>query len=105
MRIYKLVEEKIRDAIERGDFDNLSNKGKPIDLKAWRNTPEHLRMSYSVLKSAGITPPEVQLKNQIAEIREKLKQTTDKEERMRLSNRLNGLMVTDSVRMERLRRK
>ena len=105
MRIYKLVEEKIRDAIERGDFDNLSNKGKPIDLRAWRKTPEHLRMSYSVLKSAGITPPEVQLKNQIADIKEQLKRTTDKKERMRLSNRLNALMVTDSVRMERLRRK
>jgi len=105
VRISSLVDQKIKDAIERGDFDNLSNKGKPIDFKPWRNTPQHLRMSYRVLKSAGITPPEVQLKQDIADIRQKLRLTQDKQEKMRLTNRLNELMVTTSIRMEKLRPK
>ena len=104
-KIYRGVEGQIREAIDRGDFDNLSTHGKPIDLSAWRKTPEHLRMGYSVLKNAGITPPEVEIKREIDKIRAQLKTTTDKQEKMRLSNRLNSLMVTDSVKMERLRRK
>ena len=53
MSKYYGVEAAIREAMERGDFDNLPGKGKPLDLSDWENTPVHLRMSYSVLKNAG----------------------------------------------------
>ena len=56
---YPGVEGQIRDAIERGDFDNLPDKGKPIDLSEWEKTPPTLRMSYSILKNAGYSPREV----------------------------------------------
>ncbi len=55
MKIYEGVEGLIRDAIERGEFDYLPNKGKPLDLSDWEKTPQHLRISYSILKNAGIT--------------------------------------------------
>ncbi len=102
MKIYKLVEERIREAIERGDFDNLSNKGKPLDLRAWKKTPEHLRMSYSVLKKAGVTPPEIQVKKDIADLKRKIAHEPDKDEKRRLTNKLNALMVTHAIRMERI---
>jgi hypothetical protein len=43
---------KIKEAIARGEFDNLPGKDKPLDLDAYFATPEHLRMGYSILKSA-----------------------------------------------------
>ena len=37
------VEAKIKAAMAEGQFDNLPGKGKPLDLKGYIDTPEHLR--------------------------------------------------------------
>ena len=103
-RIYNAVEEQIRKAMEEGQFDNLPGKGKPIDLSDWQRTPEHLRMAYSVMKSAGIAPAEIDIKKNIGELKEAIKNTTDPDEKLRLINKLNAAMVNFSVKMERLRR-
>jgi hypothetical protein len=50
----KNVDEKTKEAFARGEFDNLPGKGKPLD--AYFATPQHLRMGYSILKSADIIP-------------------------------------------------
>jgi len=65
MSFQKNVDEKIKDAIARGEFDNLPGKGKPLDLDAYFATPEHLRMGYSILKGADIIPEEMELLRQI----------------------------------------
>ena len=54
--VSKNVDEKIKEAIARGEFDNLPGRGKPLDLDAYFATPEHLRMGYSILKNADIIP-------------------------------------------------
>ena len=56
MSFQKNVDEKIKEAIARGEFDNLPGKGKPLDPDAYFATPEHLKMGYSILKSADIIP-------------------------------------------------
>ena len=103
-KIYDAVEEKIREAMERGDFDNLPGKGKPLDLTDWQNTPEEQRMAYSMLKSSGYTPLEIQIKNEIGELKALIKETTDKDEKTRLINKLNAAMTNYAIRMERSRR-
>jgi hypothetical protein len=103
MKVYDAVEAQIRDAIERGDFDDLPNKGKPLDLSEWQKTPEHLRMSYSILKNAGYSPSEVYTKKEIVALREAIEQETDEEKKTRLLNKLNALSITDAVKMEKLR--
>jgi len=65
MSCHRNADEKIKEAIAKGEFDNLPGKGKPLDLDAYFATPEHLRMGYSILKSAGIIPEEVELLKQI----------------------------------------
>lgn len=105
MKIYGIVEEKIRAAIENGEFDNLPNKGKPLDLTEWQKTPEQHRMAYSILKSSGYTPPEVNMKNEIGELKKLIKETTDPDEKMRLMNKLNAAMVGYSLRMERMNKR
>jgi len=75
------VDQIIREAIDRGEFDNLPGKGKPIDLTDYFSTPEELRMAYSVLKSAGILPTEAQYLSEIAELEERLREARDETER------------------------
>ncbi|MFN4132304.1 MAG: DUF1992 domain-containing protein [Caldimicrobium sp.] len=64
----KIAEERIKEAIERGDFDELQYKGKPLELKEDPFVPEELRVAYRMLKNAGFLPKEVELRKEIAEI-------------------------------------
>ena len=102
---YSSVEAQIREAIDRGDFDNLPNKGKPLDLSEWEKTPQHLRMTYSILKNAGYSPNEVHTKQEIAELKAMLEAESDDERKARLLQKLNALSITDAMQMERLRKK
>ena len=104
MKVYGVVEAKIREAIERGDFDNLPNKGKPLDLSGWLKTPEHLRMSHSILKNAGYSPSEVNAKKEMAGLRAMIEQESDSERKQRLLKQLDALAVTNAIRMEKLRK-
>jgi hypothetical protein len=102
----KIIEEKIKAAIEAGEFDNLSGQGKPIDLDAYFSTPADLRLGYSVLKSAGCAPPEVELLRELEQLRAKLAATTDERERQSLSKEIEGKqlklhLMNDSARRKR----
>jgi hypothetical protein len=77
MSIESAIEQKIKEAMARGEFDNLAGKGKPIDLDAYFNTPEDLRMAYSILKSNSFVPEEVELMKEIASLKEKLESLAD----------------------------
>ena len=103
MKIYEGVEGQIKEAIERGDFDNLPNKGKPLDLTDWLKTPPHLRMSHTILKNAGVKPSEVHTKNEIAALRDLIEKEPDSVKKSRLAKKLSALTITDSIRMEKLK--
>ena len=45
----KLAEERIREAMENGDFEDLQCKGKPLDLKEDPFVHEELRVVYKIL--------------------------------------------------------
>lgn len=108
MKIYSAVEQAILKSIEQGEPDRLSIKGKPLDLSEWQRTPEHLRMSQTILKNAGISPQEIEMKHQISHLKEaiqKLDKERDKTEREELVSQLNKLMVTHHLKMERMNRR
>jgi hypothetical protein len=42
MSFHRNADEKIKEAIAKGEFDNLPSKGRPLDLDAYFATPEHL---------------------------------------------------------------
>ncbi len=77
----RLAEEKIEQAIARGELTNLKGAGKPIAEEAgieWI-APE-LRMAYRMLKNAGFVPEEVRLRREIEDVRQLLAACTlDKE--------------------------
>lgn len=70
----KLAEEKIREAMERGEFDGLGGEGKKIDLTEYFNTPAEFRVGHSLLRSNKFVPSEVTLMREIAELIEQLKE-------------------------------
>ena len=96
------VEDQIRRAIAEGKFSNLPGQGKPIDLEAYFQTPEHLRMAYSILKSADFVPQEVQILKEIEGLREELAGCVDEEERQKLTKAINDKILRVGIAMESL---
>lgn len=103
MSFEKAVEAAIREAMQRGEFDNLPGAGKPIDLSAYFETPEEVRLAYSVLKQAGIQPREVDLLQEIAELKQILAAVTEEGKKAELQRQLQAKQVEFSLRLERSR--
>ena len=97
----KSADEAIRAAMERGDFDNLSNKGKKLNLDDYFNTPEEQRVGFSILKNAAYIPEEVQLLKEIGELQEKLAQVSEESERKKLLKEIEGRRLKYNLLMER----
>src|SRR3712207_2155471 len=98
--VLRSVEEQIREAMERGEFDDLPGRGKPLDLDAYFQTPEHLRLAYSVLKSGQFVPEEVELLRQVESLKAELGSTTDEAKRKHLSRRIADLRTKVAVLLE-----
>ena len=64
-----IAERRILEAMERGEFDNLPGRGKPLVLEDLSGVPQELRMAYKVLKNAGCVPLEVELSNEVESLR------------------------------------
>jgi Arc/MetJ-type ribon-helix-helix transcriptional regulator len=105
MSLGKFIEEQIRKAVEAGEFDNLEGAGKPLDLNNYFNTPEDLRMGYSVLKSAKVLPEEVDRLKEIGEIREKIKTIINEDEKRKWIKILNEKTLAFDLLMERNKRR
>ncbi len=104
MSFDKIVEALIREAQERGEFDNLPGKGKPIDLTQYFETPEDIRVAQSVLKNAGMTSPEVMLLKEIAELRQLLAAMMDEKKKEELQKQIQQKQIEFSLMMERQKR-
>jgi hypothetical protein len=63
-----LVEQRLQEAVSRGELSNLPGEGRPLELDEDPLIPEDLRAAYRILKNAGFVPPEVQALNQIAQL-------------------------------------
>ena len=51
-----LIDQKIREAMEQGEFDNLSGKGAPIDLSENPFEDPDWRTAHRLLRNAGFAP-------------------------------------------------
>jgi hypothetical protein len=96
----RLIEEKIREAMENGEFDNLPGKGKPLDLESYFATPADVRLGYSVLKSAGCVPVEVELRNEIESLKERLSACQDEYKWKALNQEIESKTLKLSLLMD-----
>lgn len=98
-----IVEARIRDAIARGDFDDLAGKGRPLSLEDLSSVPEDLRAGYLLLKNAGVLPEEMQIRKEMMTLEALLDNCTDPQERTQRRRDLNWKMIRFQVLMERRR--
>jgi hypothetical protein len=89
----KIAEERIREAIERGEFDDLPGKGKPLDLEDDSHLPPDLRMAYKILKNADCLPPELELRKEIRTTEDLLAGIQDTQEKYKQMKKLNYLIM------------
>ena len=101
MSFERIVEALIKEAMERGEFDNLPGKGKPIDLTEYFETPEDIRVAYSVLKNAGMTSREVDLLNEIAELKQILAAVLDENKKQEIGKQIQERQLELSLLLER----
>ena len=89
----KLAEERIKEAAERGDFNDLPGRGQPLELEDDSKVPEELRLAYKVLKNAGYTPPELQAQKELMQVEDLLANAPDEKTRYQALKRLNYLTM------------
>ncbi len=65
----RIVEEKIKAAIEAGEFNNLPGKGKPLNLEDNPYEFDEWRMAFQLLKNNGYTLEWIELRKEIEEER------------------------------------
>jgi hypothetical protein len=104
MSIEKFVEDQIKKAMAEGEFDNLPGKGKPIDLDAYFQTPEDLRICYSILKGGSFVPEEVQMLKDIEALREQMAACTDEAQKKQLEKTIREKVLSFNLTMERYKR-
>jgi hypothetical protein len=89
----KIVEQRIREAQKKGEFENLEGSGKPLDLTADQSVAEELRLAYKILKNADCLPPEIELKKEIRQTEELLAGMNETAEKYRMMKKLNFLIL------------
>jgi hypothetical protein len=104
MSFERIVEAIIQEAMERGEFENLPGKGKPIDLTEYFETPEEVRVAYSVLKNAGMTAREVDLLKEIAELKQVLEALLDERRKQEITKQIRQKQIELNLLLERQKR-
>jgi hypothetical protein len=104
MSFDRIVETLIKEAMARGEFDNLPGRGKPIDLTEYFETPEEVHLANSVLKNACMTSREVELLKEISELRQILAALLDERKKQQTEKQIQQKQVEFSLIMERQER-
>lgn len=99
----RIAERKIREAMQAGEFDNLPH-GKRIDLEEYFKLPADLRLAYSLLKSAGCVPEEVEMLREVDRLQSELDAATDEPTRAPLRAAIGRARLRLELALERRRR-
>ena len=89
----KIADQRIREAMERGEFDDLAGKGQPLELEDDRHIPQDLRLAYKILKNADCLPREIELRKEIRNTESLLAGIQDTQEKYRQMKKLNFLIM------------
>lgn len=89
----KLADERIREAMDRGEFDDLPGKGQPLQLEDDSHLPDDIRIGYKILKNADCLPPEVAIMKEIRTTEQLLAGMQDTREKYNQMKKLNFLVM------------
>ncbi len=89
----KLAENRIKVAMEAGEFDDLEGRGQPLNLEEDAHIPLELRMAYKILKNADCLPPELGLRQEVIQLQDLVASMPDEAEKLKQMRRLNFLVM------------
>jgi hypothetical protein len=89
----KLAENRIKEAMEAGEFDNLQGQGQPLNLGDDSHIPPELRLAYKILKNADCLPPELTLRREVVQLQDLVAALPDEAEKLKQMRRLNFLVM------------
>jgi hypothetical protein len=89
----RLAENRILEAIEAGQFEDLPGKGRPLKLEDDSQVPPELRMAYKIMKMADCLPPELETRKEIIRLQDLVASLPDEAEKLTQMRRLNFLMM------------
>jgi hypothetical protein len=95
------AEQRIREALEQGEFDNLPNAGQPLNLDEYFAAPPDLRMAYSILRNANCAPAEVEILNEVARLKEAIAGASDPAKKQELARTLANRQTQLAIMLER----
>jgi len=101
----RIAENRIREAMAQGQFENLPGAGQPLSLEEYFSSPEDLRMAYSILKSANCVPAEVELLNEVSRLERAIAETADATARQALQRTLTDRHTQLAVVLEQRSRR
>jgi hypothetical protein len=93
----RLVENRIREAMAAGEFDDLPGRGRPIDLTLYFQLPAAQRVALRLLKDHHILPEKVQLLKEIGELRAQIAACHNEAQRRHLTRQLNYKQMAFSL--------
>ena len=96
-----IAEQKIAEAIARGELDDLPGAGKPLELDDDSNVPEDLRLAWRILKNAGFVPPEVESLREVGQLEQLVQQSPDDSPKARLLRKIALLRTAAEARRDR----
>lgn len=88
-----IAEQKIAQAIEKGELKSTGWKNKPLRLDDDHLVPDDLKMAYKMLKNAGYLPPEIETRKEIHRLEELISKTEDEHERVQQMRKLSVLLM------------
>ena len=88
-----IAEQKIAQAIEKGELKTSGWENKPLKLEDDHMVPDDLKMAYKLLKNAGYIPPEIEQRKEITRLEELIAKTEDEHERLQQMRKLSVLLM------------
>jgi hypothetical protein len=88
----KIIEDRIRRAQQKGEFENLEGAGKPLIFDSDSHVDSELRLAYKILKNADCLPAEIQLKKEIKRTEDLLSGMEKTAEKYHTLQKLNFLI-------------
>lgn len=88
-----LVERRIVEAMDRGDFDHLPGTGKPLHIEQPSVLNGDVWWALRLMRQANVLPDEVRYRKRIDELRRQLDVAKTEDDARRVVRELNGLIL------------
>lgn len=98
-----MSEQRIKKAYEDGDFKALPGFGKPLNLDDDLGVPQELKMAHRMMKNAGYSTDEMNVKKEMMRIEDLLRVCDDDLEKQELKKSLSENMLKYNAMLSKKR--